>query len=139
MMDFVYIDLSEYTSRRARFRLVGACLDFYEKLAEKSGVSPTKALAQSLGVSQRTVQRWAQGGIQSCNPNAEELIHLAITITPRKAAQILLEDLDTHQTTLKALLEAHPEALGSVTQANTPTPMVGETEEKALEEEAVAR
>jgi len=43
VMDFVYIDISEYTSRRARFRLVNACLDF-EKLEEKSGVSPTKAL-----------------------------------------------------------------------------------------------
>jgi len=108
-MELRYVDLSEYTSRRARFKLVQACLEFYETLEEKSGVSPTKALASSLGVSQRTVQRWAKGGIQSCNPNAEELIHLALQLVPRETALILTEDLETHRTTLHAALVLAPE------------------------------
>jgi len=103
-MELRYVDLSEYTSRRARYWLVQACLDYYGELEEESGVSPTRALAQSLGVSQRTVQRWAKGGIQSCNPNAEELIHLALMLVPQEAYRILQEDLETHQTVLHAAL-----------------------------------
>jgi len=107
-MELRYVDLSEYTSRRARFKLVQACLEFYEALEEKSGVSPTKALASSLGVSRRTVQRWAKGGIQSCNANAEEVIHLALTLVPQEAARILLEDLESHRTVLHANLATVP-------------------------------
>jgi len=91
-----YVDLSEYTSRRARYRLVQACLEYYGKLKEKSRVSPTKALAGSLGVSQRTVQRWARGGIQSCNVNAETIIHTALILTPQQAIKILLQDFEEH-------------------------------------------
>jgi len=109
VMELRYVDLSEYTSRRARYKLVQACLDYYGELEEKSGVSPTKALASSLGVSQRTVQRWAKGGIQSCNPNAEEIIRLALLLVPREAARILQEDLETHRTTLHAALVLAPE------------------------------
>jgi len=103
-MELRYVDLSEYTSRMARYRLVQACLDYYGELEEESGVSPTRALASSLGVSRRTVQRWARGGIQSCNANAEELIHLALQLVPREAAKILQEDLETHRTVLNAAL-----------------------------------
>jgi len=108
-MGLRYVNLSEYTRRRARYMLVQACLDYYGELEEKSGVSPTKALAVSLGVSQRTVQRWARGGIQSCNPNAEEVIHLALTLIPKEASRILQEDLETHRTVLHANLATVPE------------------------------
>jgi len=83
-------------------------VDYYWELEEKSGVSPTKALASSLGVSRRTVQRWAKGGIQSCNSNAEEIIRLALLLVPREAAKILQEDLETHRTTLHANLATVP-------------------------------
>jgi hypothetical protein len=92
-----YSTLSEYTSREARFNLVLMVLAKYRDTEEKKAVSATRQLADQLHVSQRSVQRWAQGGIQSCNVNAEAIIYLAIIVDPLEAAKILTEDLNRHR------------------------------------------
>ncbi|HUV34643.1 MAG TPA: hypothetical protein VMW22_06900 [Candidatus Desulfaltia sp.] len=99
--------LAEYTSREARYRLVQICLEEIQgRLAEeeKSPDEASKVLAARLMVSQRTIQRWASGGIQSCNGNADALIIQAIKSQPHKAAKILKRDLDTHRKMLVTTL-----------------------------------
>ena len=91
-----YRTLSEYTSREARYNLVLMVLTKYQD-NEKKAVSATGQLADRLYVSQRTVQRWAMGGIQSCNVNAEAIIYLAIQVDPKAAARILAKDLERHR------------------------------------------
>jgi hypothetical protein len=92
-----YSTLSEYTSREARFNLVLMVLAKYRDTEEKKAVSATRQLADQLFVSQRTVQRWAQGGIQSCNVNAEAIINVALDVDPKAAAKVLAKDLDRHR------------------------------------------
>jgi len=92
-----YSTLSEYTSREARFNLVLMVLAKYQDTEEEKAVSATRQLADQLHISQRSVQRWAQGGIQSCNVNAEAIIYLAILMDPAATAKILAQDLNQHR------------------------------------------
>ena len=111
-----YSTLSEYTSREARYNLVLMVLAKYQDTEEKRAVSATRQLADQLFVSQRTAQRWAQGGIQSCNVNAEAIIYLAIQVDPVAAARILVKDLGRHREQLLVNIPTYlhpssPEAL----------------------------
>jgi len=147
-----YTSLAEYTSREARYNLVLACLDELNRQAATTHVSATRALSDLLYVSQRTIQRWARGGIQSCNVNAEAIIEAAITLAPEKATEILLTDLEKHRRELWLTLPSEARRqiddtpltpreplgeeakLGSDTLATLPLSLaVGETE--ALAEE----
>jgi len=101
----VYTTLAEYTSREARYNLVLACLDHLAEEAQRSNVAATMALAEKLHVSQRSIQRWAKGGIQSCNVNAEAIIYAATMWIPEKAAEILVKDLEMHR---RQLVETLP-------------------------------
>ena len=114
-----FTTLAEYTSREARYRLVQVCLEEIQRTLteENSPDNASRILAASLNVSQRTIQRWASGGIQSCNGNADALIALALRHRPHKAAKILKRDLDNHRrmlvtTLVKAILagDLKPEA-----------------------------
>jgi len=89
--------LAEYLSREARYNLVLITLDQMRENELVIGVAATRKLADQLYVSQRTVQRWAQGGIQSCNVNAEAIINVALGLIPEKAAKILILDLNRHR------------------------------------------
>ena len=91
--------LAEYTSREARYRLVQLCLDRISEEQSRRGatVAATRVLATQLYVSQRTVQRWARGGIQSCNVNADAIISLAMRLAPEGAARVLARDLERHR------------------------------------------
>lgn len=89
--------LSEYLSREARYNLVLITLDQMREKELVIGFSATRRLADQLYVSQRTVQRWAQGGIQSCNVNAEAIINVSLGLVPEKAATILMQDLNRHR------------------------------------------
>lgn len=100
----VYTTLAEYTSREARFNLVQLCLDHLETQSQTSNVAATKALADRLYVSQRTIQRWARGGIQSCNVNAEAIINVALGMNLEEAAKVLVKDLEEHRQQLEATL-----------------------------------
>jgi len=95
----VHPTLAEYTSREARYRLVQLCLDkINEEQSRRQGdTAATKVLADRLYVSQRTVQRWARGGIQSCNVNADAIINVALGLDPFDTAKILARDLDHHR------------------------------------------
>jgi hypothetical protein len=101
----VYTTLAEYTSREARYNLVLACLDHLTEQARRTNVAATMALAERLHVSQRSIQRWAQGGIQSCNVNAEAIIYAAVMWVPERAAEILAQDLEMHR---RQLVETLP-------------------------------
>ena len=95
----VHPTLAEYTSREARYRLVGLCLDKINEDKGRGDAVATKVLATHLYVSQRTVQRWASGGIQSCNVNADKLIELAYRLAPEPTDEALREDLERHRIT----------------------------------------
>ena len=117
----VHPTLAEYTSREARYRLVQLCLD---KINEDRGLgdaAATKVLADQLYVSQRTVQRWARGGIQSCNVNADAIISLAQRLTPEAAARVLARDLERHR---EELLIALPP--GTLTEAPSEPQLIAE-------------
>jgi DNA-binding transcriptional regulator YdaS (Cro superfamily) len=106
-------DLTEYTSRAARLRLVeaaaqGVAEDLREKrdrgvsnLDSRAGAS--LVLAGLLGVSQRTVNRWLRGGVQSCNVNCARLIEVALQYSPQEAWKILGEDAEAHVRVCEAL------------------------------------
>lgn len=102
----VYTSLAEFTSREARYNLVLACLDYLNEEASKTHVAATSVLADRLFVSQRTVQRWANKGIQSCNVNAEAIINAAVLWVPKRAAEILAEDLEEHRRQLCTTIPA---------------------------------
>lgn len=118
--------LSEYTSREARYRLVQLCLDKINERNQRkqNDEIATLVLADQLYVSQRTVQRWAQGGIQSCNVNADAIINMALGLAQFDAAKILAKDLDRHRQELimalpRGILEGEiqvPPALGAATE-----------------------
>ena len=78
---------------------------------------PTMVLANQLKVTQRTVQRWVSGGVQSCNVNADRLISLAFELNPKDTLKILDEDYRRHQEELDLMVNDYNERQGVVVPA----------------------
>ena len=112
--------LAEYTSPETLRRLVNLCLERIqdESAAEGTGLGDaSEVLACRLGLSQVTVQRWAQGGAEGSYSDVDTLVAHAIKVQPHRAAKMLKWDLDTHRkamvtTLVKAILagDLRPEA-----------------------------
>jgi len=112
------VGISEYTSRECRLRLVEAAKAGLERELEDKcakGVSQfdrrtgaARLLAGELGVSVRTVQRWLNGGVQSCNINAEKLIVTALKYAPEETGKLLEQDLETHRFWYERILDQTP-------------------------------
>jgi hypothetical protein len=100
-------EVSEYVSRWARWRLVCACVKELVRRGEKRasrGIGATLVLAERVGVSRRTVERWLGNGVQSCNVNAERIVEFSVELCPGEARRILEEDLTRHEASLRDVL-----------------------------------
>ncbi len=101
------MDLCEYVSRWARWRLTIACVDsLRERARDRNGKVRAAVIgpfAGRVGVSRRTVERWLANGIQSCNVNADRVVELAMELCPAEAGRILEEDLERHQRGIEVL------------------------------------
>lgn len=115
------VGLAEYTSRQCRFNLVRACIRGIENSHDSDdnpmSLPPTQELADHLKVTQRTVQRWVSGGVQSCNVNADRLISLAFELNPKDTLKILDEDYRRHQEELDLMVNDYNERQGVVVPA----------------------
>ncbi len=99
------IDVGEYLSRWARWRLVSECVGALRKRRRVEGGvlrGVVQEFAGLAGVSGRTVERWLARGVQSCNVNAERIVEIAYELCPAEAEKILREDLDNHSEALEA-------------------------------------
>ncbi|MCJ7574948.1 hypothetical protein MUO93_11930 [Candidatus Bathyarchaeota archaeon] len=87
---------------------MGVCVEeLRDRMRSKDGRvrgSPGEALADLVGVTERTVQRWLANGVQSCNVNAERIVELAVEMNHGEAWRILLEDLARHREEVESVL-----------------------------------
>ena len=112
------IDVGEYLSRWARWRLVSECVGALRKRRRVEGGvfrGVVGEFAGLVGVSGRTVERWLACGVQSCNVNAERIVEIAFVLCPVEAEGILREDLENHRDTLEAFQrKSQPEDIAPV-------------------------
>lgn len=109
------LGLSEYVSRPFRLKIVETCIGSIQRdLEEKwdrgathidKRTSASSVLAGLLGVSKRTVNRWLEGGVQSCNINLEELLKISMKYAYKETLELLEEDLEMHIAEFKAFKE----------------------------------
>ena len=102
------LSLSEYLSRPARRRLVQARHNALRDKRREEGLAPraaTSILAGLIGVSERTIERWVPGGVQSCDINASRILEVAEDLAPRELTRVLIEDLDNHTAAIFNLLD----------------------------------
>jgi hypothetical protein len=109
-------DLATLITKDARHQLVRLCLtsiryeyvDMPLTLKTRRGrpLSPENCLVSRLGVSPRTVRRWASGpdAIQSSDTNAEKLAELAYVYNQEETTRILREDSERYRRTVEAWL-----------------------------------
>lgn len=77
--------LSDFLTKKTRNKLVNALLIEHEN----------SDLASRLGVTVRTVNRWASNGIQACNLNADKILKQCYETCPDRTREILEESLET--------------------------------------------
>jgi len=68
-------------------------------------------MASILGVTIRTIQRWRNGGFQSCNFNADKLVQATIHYASEKAEDILEQDLENHRFFFEILVQGRQGAV----------------------------
>jgi predicted transcriptional regulator len=87
--------IAEYVSRRARMRLLGVLME---------RVGSLRRVASLLGVSHTAVERWLGGeGPHPSNPSLLRMLELALRLDRRRTIEILAEDLEIHESLLRAL------------------------------------
>lgn len=116
MKEAKYVGIAEYISRPARMRLVVLCIGAIEKQQEanqepKQGGRPlaaTTILARELGVSARSIRRWLNAGVQSCDINATLILKVSIGHDEEGTIKILRQDLEKHRQELDNFLGVRP-------------------------------
>lgn len=113
-MSYYSLTLSEEIGKDARRKLVALCLRGYQKeLRDKppsrySRGRPKSAvalLAEAVGISRRTVQRWLYGeGSRACDVNAGRLAEIACSFYPEETGRILIDDVEGYSTRLNGWL-----------------------------------
>jgi hypothetical protein len=96
--------LTEYISRDCRRALTKICVKAIGEDNPLSPISPTATLANKLGVTPRTINRWLSGGIQGSDANIELLIEETLRTSPKDAEETLRNDLDAHKLAIEDLL-----------------------------------
>ena len=112
--------LIEYLSRPARMLIVqhlceALVKEWYENVDTGVGLNhggrpPSTGavlLASRLGVSRKSVDRWLNGEMQSCNRNAEKLLWLGLEYIPDLLIEVLWESVECHRKEVQALFIGH--------------------------------
>jgi hypothetical protein len=96
-----YPELAEFVTRPARHKLVSADL----KVLRRRGPGSVKLLAELVGVSTRTVERWSArtAALHPGNINSQQLIEIGLELDPHIVVRILKEDAAQYQALIDEL------------------------------------
>jgi transcriptional regulator with XRE-family HTH domain len=111
--------LTEYISRDSRRTLAKICVKAIGEDNPLSPISPTATLANKLGVTPRTINRWLSGGIQGSDANIERLLEETLHTSPKNAEETLRNDLNAHRQAVDDLL--HQAGHGADPRSHTGT------------------
>ena len=111
----------EYLSRPARSNIVKTlCQELIKKREERyEGGLETRTrgrpyttganlLADMMGVSRKTIDRWINKELQGSNTNVGKMLRIAKLVMPRKLYKILHQDLTEHNRKIKQFLNEKP-------------------------------